>query len=283
MKKYLLGLVFIILLVVPAFAYVYEETAPADKAFNIIYIQSDGGTTGTIEMYQQNGDMTVGYWLYEDWSFLTFPPGADASITIGADSATTHYTTPGKLWAWFRVWRPIDFNSTTSTVIRGDIGQTQYIPNEGASVVVKNYPIVRYRITSNQPVVVDARLIPITVATANANSFEDSNLISLLTSYISLIVMVFSSLIYWIKFIFVDNLVLSVSLYVAGSMAYAINTSRDIFSFYKTWFRQQRALFEFMAAAFATTFQIVTQVAAIVGKIAGSAAALITAIILKLV
>ena len=29
-------------------------------------------------------------------------------------------------------------------------------------------------------------------------------------------------------------------------MAYAINTSRNIFAFYKTWFKQQRALFEFI-------------------------------------
>ena len=84
--------------------------------------------------------------------------------------------------------------------------------------------------------------------------------------------MVFESLIYWLNLLFVENLILTASLYMAGSMAYAANTSRDIFTFYKTWFRQQKALFEFMAQGFATAFQIVTQTVQVITSVVGALA-----------
>ncbi len=54
------------------------------------------------------------------------------------------------------------------------------------------------------------------------------------------------SLFYWLKFFFVDNLVLTVALYLTVSMAYAANSARDIFDFYKRFFRFQRTFFEFI-------------------------------------
>lgn len=50
----------------------------------------------------------------------------------------------------------------------------------------------------------------------------------------------------WLKFFFVDNLGLTVVLYLSLSMAYAASKARDIFDFYKRFIGFQRAFYEFL-------------------------------------
>lgn len=54
------------------------------------------------------------------------------------------------------------------------------------------------------------------------------------------------ALFYWIKFFFWDNLGMTVALYISISMAYAANTSKDIFKFLGKFLNDQRKLFEFI-------------------------------------
>jgi len=81
---------------------------------------------------------------------------------------------------------------------------------------------------------------------------------------------------WWLKFLFVDHISLTVSLYLTGSMAYAMNTCRNIFIFYRVWFRQQRAMFEFIVGMASATISIAQNIgglaiagaSSIIGKIA---------------
>lgn len=61
----------------------------------------------------------------------------------------------------------------------------------------------------------------------------------------------------WIKFLFIDNLLLVVALYLAVSMAYSAASSRNIFQFYKKFFRFQRSMFDFMVQMWNYLIQIV--------------------------
>jgi hypothetical protein len=56
----------------------------------------------------------------------------------------------------------------------------------------------------------------------------------------------FISVFAWIKFLFVDNLLLIVGLWIGVTMAYSALTSANIFVFYKRFFGYQRALLTFM-------------------------------------
>ncbi len=67
-----------------------------------------------------------------------------------------------------------------------------------------------------------------------------------------------TSLFYWLKFFFIDNLVLTVALYLSISMAYAANTARDIFDFFKRFFRFQRTFFEFILWLWNTLVTIIS-------------------------
>ena len=153
-----------------------------------------------------------------------------------------------------------------------------------AETTIPAHPVTKYTISSSSTITVDYEVITFQEAYTNLHADDNSQgLITLLEAYSSMIVGIFLSMIYWLKFLFVDNLVVTVLLYFFGSMAYAANTSKDIFRFYKTWFGQQAALFNFIVNAFATTFQIVTQVAIIIGNAISSTASLIGSILLKLI
>ncbi len=55
------------------------------------------------------------------------------------------------------------------------------------------------------------------------------------------------SLLYWLKFFFVDNLLMTIALYLALTMAFAARASRgNIARFFRAWFHDLTALFRFI-------------------------------------
>lgn len=63
----------------------------------------------------------------------------------------------------------------------------------------------------------------------------------------------------WIKFLFVDNLLLVVALWISVSMAYSAISSRgNIFKFYRSFFKLQRSLLEFIMQLWNYFIQIIS-------------------------
>lgn len=69
---------------------------------------------------------------------------------------------------------------------------------------------------------------------------------------------IFSGGVYWwIKFFFIDNLILVIVMYFAVTMAYSAITSRgNVFRFYKSFFGYQRALYQFIISLWETFVNI---------------------------
>jgi hypothetical protein len=67
------------------------------------------------------------------------------------------------------------------------------------------------------------------------------------------------SLFYWLKFFFWDNLSMTVALYISISMAYSANTAKDIFTFLKKFFNDQKKLFEFILSLWTTLVNLIAQ------------------------
>lgn len=62
---------------------------------------------------------------------------------------------------------------------------------------------------------------------------------------------------WWLKFFFIDNLMLVVILYFAVTMAYSAMTSRgDIFKFYRTFIRYQKSMYQFIISLWETFINI---------------------------
>lgn len=84
-------------------------------------------------------------------------------------------------------------------------------------------------------------------ASVNKNIIEVAgDWINFAISIAYLIYNVVTTLLYWLKFFFFDNLGMTVALYLSISMAYSASTSKDIFRFFGKFFNDQRKFFEFI-------------------------------------
>jgi hypothetical protein len=74
----------------------------------------------------------------------------------------------------------------------------------------------------------------------------------------SMLIGIVSGLFAWLKFFFIDNLLMTVSLYLAITMAYAAATSKNIFRFFGKFFNDQRKLFEFILGLWRVLIEIIS-------------------------
>jgi hypothetical protein len=63
---------------------------------------------------------------------------------------------------------------------------------------------------------------------------------------------------HWLYFFFVENLLMTVSLYLSITMAYSACTSRNIFRFFGKFFNDQRKLFEFIIGLWRGLIEIIS-------------------------
>ncbi len=117
-------------------------------------------------------------------------------------------------------------------------------------VDVAKKPIYWFSFTSNKPVTITVSYGPQSyIQTQSTKSGIDilNEWVSLATQYGSTILSVVISLIYWLKFFFIDNLGLTVALYISGSLAFAARSCRgNPIRLLRTFFKDQKALFEFI-------------------------------------
>ena len=238
-------------------------TAPSDKAIWAVDINAPSGSTGTFDIVLSDGSTTSGSWSYTGYPFST----VETEIGSGSDSFT--FTQPIiPLNVKMQIW-----NGDNVTLARQlKLGAGMYPPfwSTVVQTTIAAHPVTSYTITSSHDVTISHELISYQEAYNNLHVWDEQSWIDALYEYLPLFWGVFQSLIYWLKFLFVDNLILVVVLYLTGSMAYAANTSRNIFIFYKTWFRQQTALFSFIANGFSITISIITQILQVVGQLISS-------------
>jgi hypothetical protein len=261
MKYIPLVFLIIALCIFPCMAATYSGTAPSGQAIWALDITAQYGSTGTILLNLENGNTVSGSWVYSG----ILPPTLTTSL--GGDSSSYAYVTP--LPVHLNIWN--GDNVTYARELKMGYGQFAGGWNDVLTTSIAASPVLSYTITSDKAVTVSPEYTDYSTAVTNLN-YKPEDWIGKIKEYLPLIWLVFESLLYWLKFLFVDNLVLTVSLYMAGTMAYAANTSKDIFKVFSTWFRQQRALFEFMAQGFAVTFQIVVQTVQVVTSVVGAIA-----------
>jgi len=269
MKKTFLLLAVLCMLILPATAYTASYTAPADQAIWGIDFDAPYGSTGDITLTLEDGSVVEGSWSYAGALPIT------ADLVLEAETSTYNYFIPIPVPLKIGIWN--GDNSSYARVIKLGYGQSKAW-NNVLTKSIPNSPTVGYTITSSYPITVTRELMDRDEAQARLSSGDpfDGSILDLLWEQSSTLMAIFFGAAWWLKFLFVDHIALTVSLYLSGSMAYAMNTSRDIFIFYRVWFRQQRALFEFIVNMASTTISIVAQIGglalgaanSIIGKIA---------------
>lgn len=267
MKNLILIPLLLVLLVCPVLGQSVTYYAPADKAVWQVDIDMPAGTSGTITLTLLDGSTVGGTFAYSAGYPQTM------STTLGSDSSSYTYYIPIPGEMSMSVWN--GDNSSLYRDIKMGYGQNRGIWNDVLISQISRSPTVSYVINADQEITVTNNIIDRITAEKQLAVSEDDSLISQLQEPFSTSIGIFSSAMFWIKFLFYDNLILTVCLYLTGSMAYAANTSRDIFQFYKTWFGQQTAMFRFIV-------QIVSLAVSIVAQIGGLAIAGASSILSKL-
>lgn len=266
-------LVFIAAIIPAASAYGYDYAAPSGYCVWAINFNIPDDSSGTITMTQANGQTVTATW---DRTGL---PMSSITSTIGTDSG--YFALYPVIPAYGSIWN--GENTTKARQLKMGTGLVQGGWSRVIQTTIDPAVITNYRISSTKPITASQDLMETSAAVkALGGTSSDTDLVVLLRAIIPMAVMVFMSLLWWLKFLFIDNLILVVALYLTGSMAYSILTSRSIFKFYERWFKQQKALFEFIANGFDTTLRIITQIAAIVTTPIGAATTIIGAAILWL-
>ena len=252
-KQILLLAILCMLIIVPASAYTTSYTAPADQAVWGIDFDAPYGSTGDITLILEDGSTVSGAWSYTG----IMPVVAD--VELGSDTSTYSYFIAIPLPLKIGIWN--GDNSSYSRELKMGYGQASGIWNDVITTSILNSPTVGYTIISSQPVTVTNELRDRETARKQLSAGDpfEGSILDVLWEQANTLFSIFLGAAYWLKFLFVDHIILTISLYLSGSMAYAILTSKNIFAFYKTFFRQQKAMFEFIVYMAQATVSIAAQ------------------------
>jgi hypothetical protein len=265
MKRLLILFVCVALMIIPVFAQTYSVEAPTGKCFVNMYIVSNEGTTGTIVFQQQNGQTITGSFSYETVVDLYgYSLVRRGGIATGAVSESRDYVTPGQLYTMF--YHVPGVANITQNRLSGYMDQSKVSLWPAVETDTTASPIIKYIITSNAEIEHWEDTADITaqgglLATGSDDWIKKS--LELAYSSFWAVYDFLTSLLYWIKFFFVDNLALILALFLAVPMAFAAKNSRgNPERFMRQYFKTLRGFFEFI-------FQVWRLLTEIIGTVIG--------------
>jgi hypothetical protein len=250
----------VLLLVIPVAGQTITYNAPSGIALSEIQIKNNIGTHASIDLYLQNGQTISGSWVYEPHDVIgPFELTEEASITLSGESNSVVFVTPGFLYV--SIYTARNLTETASNRLIMGAGQFAGVNNIAVEKDGLNSAIIGFKIVSDKDVTYTVQKEDLKATNENLAGKSYGEIIDQVRGYWGMAWGVFTTLAYWLKFLFWDNLVLVSVLYITGTMAYAANSSKNIFKFYKTWFKQQMAFLHFIANIYSVTISIITQIA----------------------
>jgi len=259
MKK----LIFVILVVLALAGTVSAQsvtyTAKSDQAVEWVKILADGGTSGTVTFYTANGSTITGSYSYLPADVPFYPFANTATINIGGNSDSMLYVTPGQIYIQTTfIGSFINYTSSRAVMSAGQNSAFAYFKVETPFYS----PIVKYTVNADHEVTVTHMLTSRSAVEAGLDPTSATGIIDKALALISSLWTVLLSIMFWIKFLFVDNIVMIVCLYLFGTMAYAMNSSKNIFAFFTTWFRQQSRFFQFVVSVISAVISAIGNIIA---------------------
>jgi hypothetical protein len=233
------------------------------KAFHKISVDVGTGTTVNFTLWYGNGDTVSGWMLYTNNGLFQ----QHSETAIGSDISTFDYVGVQEIGRIDVVGYARNYTTDTEytsgfLVYDTVYGLTQfntmaYYPVSGN---VSDNVIYKFQLTSDQPVSVtyysDTR--------SSVGSWANTSPVELVSDWIALagqyarsIYDFIASLFWIIKFFFIDNLLLIIALWIGVTMAYSAISTKDIFGFYKKFFKLQKALLDFIVSLWNTLVSIV--------------------------
>jgi hypothetical protein len=245
-----------ILIAQPVMAQTVTYEAPVGKGIINIVIISQPDTTGTIEFTLNDGTTVSG-----SWSYITAYGGLtrEATIEIGTESNSKTYITPGTYRVGYNLPGNVNSLSNTSTSRISVVGGQWDVPDINAKFATSASPVIKLTFVSDTDVSYDVRVLDMNTLNKNIQGSLEVDLCPAGNDIWTCDIMEFAygafdavyaflvTFLYWLKFFFVDNLLMTVTLYISVTMVFAARKAHgrmDIF--FKTFFSDQKKLFSFI-------------------------------------
>lgn len=252
-------------LVSTASAYDSSFTAPEGQAIFYIDVSAPMGSTGTISFTQETGEITSGSWSYQEISEIV-GTGGEVTVSISGNSSTYSYYPfpPGNINIKMQITR--QYSAYTDNVLRLSAAKSSL--QDANAIVISNSirpsPVMSYRVISDSDVSVTENLIEYNTAVQAAaptlNQNENNSWITYILSLVTMFVGFVIELVFWLKFFFIDNLLLIVALYIGMTGAMAFGKTKDVFKALKQFFNYQKKLFEFIISMWNVLIQVASYI-----------------------
>jgi len=259
----------------------FTYTANPDEKISVIEFDLPINTVVNFTLYYGSSSSVSGWAIYRVNTPLI---NSFSEVSLGAGSGGTTYQEIfiDPLITGYSTTKHIQFTSyaRNDTTTVDESGFAIYAQGYGlysgelAYFPVSDLPsnmIYRIDFTADQPIsfTIDTARADVLAryVTSTVGEQRDAGLVGAVTGLYDfgmMVVGVVFSLLYWLKFIFVDNLVLTVVMYFAGTLAIAMNTSGNFFKRLERFFRYQVKLFNFVSTAFKVLLDMIVSVKSLI-------------------
>ena len=245
MRKLIFIALVLMACIVPAMAQVVNYNSPEDKAIYEILISCDYPTTATIDLQLLDGTTVPASWSYQAKSILGFYDGSESIITL--DGQTESETRFLNTRLYLNIQTGSNFTEFKNN--RVIMGASQYwgIMDISVEKYGLTSPIIGFTINSDNEVTYEVKEQSRDGTTKALKSGSLDELIKFYTGIFWNVYDFLIALFDWLKFFFVDNLLLIVALFLSVPMAFAAKNSRgNPEKFFRQYFKSVRGFFDFM-------------------------------------
>ena len=240
------------------------DKSAEDKAITLIHFKVPQDHTVDFTIYYGTGDIVAGsatnYNNLSVWPVQT----TTSSITFDGVTKTYSYFDTNPSWDYYLSGYARNNDNNETGLIVYSAGYGSYDNDLAVFKSVSNLPVnLIYRVDMSSDTVFDADISYGTksdVASSVSKTILDIAWdwinfgIAISGQVFTFVLMLFGI----IRFFFVDNLLLTIALYLSVSMAYSAISSKDIFGFYKKFIGFQRKMLDFIMQLWNYLIQIVS-------------------------
>lgn len=249
------------------FTNVYNLTfdkSTEDQAITLIHFKAQQGHQVNFIIYYGVGDTASGSAINYNNLSLIPPTSTTSSITFDGVTKSYNYLDTNPTWDYYLSGyaRNNDDNSTGLIVYNAgygsfdnDLAVFKVMPNLAVNL------IYRVELSSDIPFDADISYGSKSDVAASVNKDILDIAWEWINFAIAVSVFVFDfvvEMLKWMKFLFIDNFLMVLALYISITMAYAACTSKNIFMFFKRFINDQKKLFEFMIGLWNLFVQIIS-------------------------
>lgn len=222
-----------------------------NNAIMLVHFKVPAGATATYSVYCYGGTLVGSATTYFNATLIP-PTTTTSSITFDGITKQYNYLDTNPEFDYFLGGYAKNVSSSESGVIIYNAGYGSFDNNLGIFRPfgsVEDSLIYRFDITCDEATDIDITYAQTDAVSAAANKDWTEiagEWVEFAISVATFLLAFLTTLLHWLKFLFIDNIVMVVALYLCVSMAYCACTSSSIFVFYRRFFKFQRSMFEFL-------------------------------------